>query len=175
MRLASIFFISLSLCYSTNSALAAKDWQLSWVDKPFAPATMMVKDMNNKDVTLDLSQNKPILLNFWATWCPPCVKEMPSLLKLEQTYKKQNLQVIIVSEDGKGFEKITPFWQEKKLPETKASYFDKDSKLMQQLRIGGLPTTFLINAEGKIIGKIEGGAEWNSPSLKKMLEQKLLK
>lgn len=173
MKLSSIFFVSLAFQLCFSSAYAA-DWKLHWARSEQTPPALTVYDVNNKETTLSFADDRPTLVNFWATWCPPCVKEMPSLLALQETYKKQNLRLVIISEDAKGFNTITPLWNEKKWAATPDSYVDMSFKMMQTWEVQGMPSTFLIK-HGKLIGKVEGGAEWDSPSLKKMLEEKLLK
>ena len=105
-------------------------------------------------------KGKPVVINFWATWCAPCVKELPSLARLKAT--RPDLAVIALSLDRDG-PNPAPF-----LKDVGADgldpYSDPSNKLMRLFRLRGLPTTIVISADGKELGRREGEAEWDSAS-----------
>jgi thiol-disulfide isomerase/thioredoxin len=102
-----------------------------------------------------------VLLNFWATWCAPCIREMPSLDRLQAKLKGEGLVVVAVSEDFAGLDLVEPFFERMKL-ENLAIFLDSDGALSKAFGIAGLPTTLLIDREGRVVGGLEGPAEWDS-------------
>ena len=112
-------------------------------------------------VTLQDYNGKGIVLNFWATWCAPCVREMPQLDRLAALVKGNNIEVLTVSEDRKGMELAPKFYEKNKLRDLPV-LVDEKSGLLRAFKIKGLPSTVLINAEGQEIGRVLGIAEWDS-------------
>ncbi len=96
---------------------------------------------------------KPLVLNIWATWCSPCIKEMPTLATLEQRYNGK-IQVIAISVDTGGFSEIEAFFANHPIAHPRV-FHDADMKLFKHLRLRGLPTTFILNAEGQTVVKME--------------------
>ena len=103
---------------------------------------------------------KPVLLNLWATWCAPCRREMPSLERL-QARLGDKITVLAISEDIGGNKAVAPFIAKFGLKAVK-TYLDPKSTLTQAFNVDGLPTSFLIDRRGRVIGRVEGEAEWDS-------------
>jgi thiol-disulfide isomerase/thioredoxin len=128
-----------------------------------------VDDKNGKPVDLAATlKGKVVLLNFWATWCAPCIEELPTLDKLEGEMGGDRFQVVAVSVDVRGMEKVGPFWKEKGLTHL-AIRLDQRGAMMRAFKTRGLPTTFLIDASGQVRGYLEGGADWSSPEAKALI------
>ena len=119
-------------------------------------------DADDKPLVLAAYKGKVVLLNFWATWCAPCVKEMPSLDKLQAEMGKDRFVVIPLSLDGPSKPKVAPFYKDKGLANL-GIYFDKGKKAQQALDISVLPTSILIDAQGREIGRLQGDADWDKP------------
>ena len=119
-------------------------------------------DANDKPVKLSDYKGKTVLLNFWATWCAPCVKEMPSLDRLQGEIGKDKLVVLPLSLDGPSKPKVAPFYADRKLANL-GIYFDKGKKALGALDISVLPTSVLVDPEGREIGRMEGDADWDKP------------
>jgi len=137
---------------------------------PPVPKTAFVDAQGGKHSIGDF-KGRYVLVNLWATWCAPCVREMPSLDRL-QTMLGSRLAVIAVSEDRGGAHVVDPFLEKlalKALP----IYLDPKSAVGEELEISGLPTTFLIDAQGRILGQLEGAAEWDSPKMVATIERYL--
>lgn len=113
-------------------------------------------DLAKKQVRLaDLLKKGPVLLDFWATWCKPCIKAFPELEKLHQKYKKSGLQVIGINEDGpRNLPKIKPFVRSLKV--TFPILIDGNSDVMRKLRVQVLPTSILISPDGGIVARHVG-------------------
>lgn len=110
------------------------------------PPPLALKDRSGKVHSLDAYKGKVVLVNFWATWCPPCRKEMPDLEALYQEFKGKGLVVLAVSDEDRA--KVEPFVAEKKY--TFPVLLDAGRKVSEQLRIEGIPKTFLYDRAGKL-------------------------
>ncbi len=114
-------------------------------------------------------KGKVVLLNIWASWCVPCREEMPALDKLEQELGGKDFAVVAVNIDKGGPEKAKSF-----LAETGAThlglYTDPTSKMFAVLKTVGMPTTVVLDRDGKEIGRLVGPADWSSPEAKRVVE-----
>ena len=113
-------------------------------------------------VTLKDKRGTVVLINFWATWCPPCVHEMPSLERLQTKLGNDGFEVLAINEDREDGV-IGPFYDHFGLTEL-AGYHDPYGRLSRQLKVTGLPTTILIDHRGNEVGRVVGAAEWDSPA-----------
>ncbi|HKW53445.1 MAG TPA: TlpA disulfide reductase family protein [Stellaceae bacterium] len=109
-----------------------------------------------------------LLVNLWATWCAPCVREMPSLDRL-QAKLGDRLTVLAVSQDRGGAEVVDPFLQKLGLASLHI-YLDPKAVVGKGLGARGLPTSFLVDGEGRVRAQLEGAAEWDSPPMLATLE-----
>lgn len=118
----------------------------------------------------DLSdfRGKVVVLNLWATWCEPCLREMPSLDRL-QSHFGGRIVVLAVSEDRGGAKAVEPFIAKLGLKAVKV-YIDPKSEAGHAFDVQGLPTSFLIDNDGKVRGRVEGAADWDSPKLAAVIE-----
>ncbi|MGO1120354.1 TlpA disulfide reductase family protein [Rhodovibrionaceae bacterium A322] len=138
---------------------------------PPAPDTAfgLVTDGSEKSITLAHFRGRVVLLNFWATWCAPCVREMPSLNRLQAKYKDRGLVVVTASNDRRGIVDVAPFYADLGL-DALGFYLDPRAELARALAVRGLPTTFLIDQDGRVIGGMQGGLEWDSPEVETLVE-----
>ena len=128
--------------------------------------------------TIDLSslRGKPILLNFWATWCPACRTELPILDRLYEA--GANLHVVAVSEDRSGRETVEHFVNEQKIrtlpiyldPNGYVSYSDSDNIRNAPFALYGMPITYLIASSGRVVGYMPGAADWTTASANSLIE-----
>jgi len=108
-------------------------------------------------------RGRGVVLNFWATWCGPCVREMPSLDGLSAKVSGSGIVVLALSEDRKGAEVIEPFFKEHGIVDLPV-LIDKRGRMSRKLSVRGLPTTVLIDPEGREKGRVVGPAEWDTPA-----------
>lgn len=132
-----------------------------------APAISFV-DLAGNPVSLSEFVGKTILVNLWATWCEPCLREMPSLERV-QSRLGDKIAVVAISEDRGGSKTVEPFIDKLGLKSVKI-YLDPKSAVQRAFKVQGLPTSFLIDREGRVLGRVEGAAEWDSPELLEVLK-----
>jgi thiol-disulfide isomerase/thioredoxin len=132
-----------------------------------APAISFV-DLAGNTVSLSEFTGKIVLVNLWATWCEPCLREMPSLERV-QSQLGNKIAVIAISEDHGGSKAVEPFIDKLGLKAIKV-YLDPKSLLEKAFKVQGLPTSFLIDREGKVLGRVEGAADWDAPKLLEVLK-----
>jgi len=132
-------------------------------------AELNFKDGEGNDLTLDNWKGRVVLVNLWATWCAPCRKEMPHFADLQKRFGGADFEVVAISVDRKGVEASGRF-----LVETKATdlnlYIDKTTKVLGKVRAVGLPTTILIDRQGKEVGRLLGPAVWNGPDAVRLIK-----
>ncbi len=111
--------------------------------------------------TLAEFRGRVLLVNYWATWCSPCVAEMPSLDRLEAALGGADFAVLPIASDRAGLRVVEPFYAKaelKRLP----IYLDQDMKFTRGSGVRGLPTTLIVDRGGREVGRMEGDAAWDS-------------
>ncbi len=128
---------------------SAQDGQLS------GRQMFTLKNLDGEDVSLEalLKRNKAVLLNFWATWCPPCREEIPDLIKLQETYQGRSFTILGV-DVGESGAKVSGFV--KKIGINYPVVLDSDNRVTEIYRVVGIPTSLLIDSDGKILGVYHG-------------------
>lgn len=124
-----------------------------------APA-MVLSDLDGKSHDLASYKGKLVVINFWATWCPPCRREMPSLERLRQRLSKHGLDVIAV-DVGEDADLVFAFTGQLEPVPAFPMLLDLDSSVMQHWRVKGLPTTFVVDSQGRVIYRAVGGREFD--------------
>ena len=117
-------------------------------------------------------KGKVVLLNLWATWCAPCRKEMPSLDRLQTELGSDKFEVVAISVDRSGAEGARRFLDSIGIKQL-ALYAEPTARLGAALKAIGMPTTLLIDAEGREIGRLTGPAEWDSADAKALIQAAL--
>ena len=126
-----------------------------------------VSDLNGQNVSLSDYKGKVVLLNIWATWCPPCVEEMPSMEKLHQEMKDERFAILAVSIDTSGAEVVELFMEKYKLSFTALA----DPKgVVKGLYQTTVPESFIIDKNGIIAQRILGPRDWAGPVIIKYLK-----
>ncbi len=118
-------------------------------------------DINGKMVSLTDYRGKVVLINIWATWCPPCVAEMPSMEKLNQELKDEDFEILAVSLDVSGAKAVIPFMKKHKLSFSVLT--DTKGAIKSLYQTTGVPESFIIDQEGIIVEKVIGPKDWASP------------
>ena len=130
--------------------------------------TITFTDGEGRETSLAAFKGQVVVVNFWATWCGPCVRELPSLMRLTEIMKDRNLALITLSQDLKGAEVVVPFMKKNGLSGLPV-FYDPKGTAARALSIPHLPTTLLIDAKGREAGRFEGAYEWNQPQILEVL------
>ena len=137
--------------------------------KNFTPADaagpapeLAVLARDGRRVALAGFRGRTVLVNFWATWCAPCLREMPSLVRLQEKRGGADFTVVALSQDLKGWPVVEPFLGQHKLTALPV-YVDEKTAVSRALRVSGLPTSVLLGPDGRELGRLAGHAEWDSP------------
>ncbi len=129
------------------------------------PSDVLFEDLEGHPVALADYTGKKVLLNYWATWCRPCIEEMPSLLRSQVLLEKENYVVLLASDQS--VETIKKFKQVRGFD---FKYLKFNGSLAEQ-QIDALPVTFIYNEAGEQVEKILGGVEWDAPETIEMLKK----
>ena len=121
-----------------------------------------LKNLDGKEISLNQFRGKHVLINFWATWCGPCKIEMPSLEALYERFKDRNFVLLAISNDMFGANIVKPFVKTHKI--NFPVLLDQRLKVSNAFGVVSLPTTFMIDPQGKIIGALFGAEDWVTPS-----------
>ncbi len=140
------------------------------LDEPRPLPALRFTDADGHDLTLGDFRGRLVLLNIWATWCGPCRKEMPTLDRLQARLGGPDFEVVALSIDRQGLAVVKPFYEELGLKALRI-YLDASGKATQTLGTVGVPTTLLIDQEGREIGRVLGPAEWDSPEVESVIRR----
>ncbi|MDG1995296.1 MAG: TlpA disulfide reductase family protein [Emcibacteraceae bacterium] len=132
------------------------------------------QDAQENEVSFADFKDKVILVNLWATWCAPCIKEMPDLNELQKSLGGDNFEVVLLSENQDGIESSLKFLADNNISHL-STYLDTNRGVARSLKSNALPTSFLINAEGLEVGRLIGPAEWNSGDSKALINYFIMK
>lgn len=131
--------------------------------KGAAAPDISLPDLDGNIISLADYRGKVVLLNIWATWCPPCVEEMPSMEKLHQELKGDNFAIVAVSIDVSGAKAVTRFMEKHKLSFTALT--DPEGTIKSLYQTTGVPESFVVDQRGVIVEKIIGPRDWAAPGI----------
>jgi len=128
------------------------------------------QDLYGNPVTLDAYDGKVVLLNFWATWCPPCRAEMPSIDRLAGALGGPDFAVIPLSTDRGGVERADRFMKDIQVQHLDTMH-DRDGKMARDAGVLGLPVTLVLDREGREVARMIGDANWSGPEARALLNR----
>ena len=132
--------------------------------RPAMPSGLFFNDSSNALLPLSHFRGAVLLINFWATWCVPCVKEMTFIDRLQGDLKGQPLVVLPVSEDRGGIPTAKGFLERQKLGFLRP-FSDPGAAAANALQVNGLPTSFIVDKQGRLVQRVEGPYEWDDPPI----------
>lgn len=166
------FFITVIIIFSTFSSYS-KDLNLPKnliiYEKFKEYEDAYFKNMSDKDINLIKYEGKLLLVNFWATWCEPCKEEMPSLDKLAVDKNFKNLEILPINIGQEKIEKIEEFYSKTKIKNL-GIFYDTDVRLAKKFLLRGLPTTLIINKDGKEFARVVGSINFQDVNFKTWLQ-----
>jgi cytochrome c biogenesis protein CcmG/thiol:disulfide interchange protein DsbE len=130
-------------------------------------------DLDGRELSLSDYRGKVVLVNIWATWCPPCRDEMPSMQKLYEKFKGRGFEILAVSIDADGREAVAPFMEQMNL--TFPALLDPNEKVRSLYAITGVPESFIIDKNGILVDRVIGPLDWASQKVFIFLENLLQK
>jgi thiol-disulfide isomerase/thioredoxin len=136
-----------------------------------APVAEFQDADNNSASLLDFG-GKVVLLNVWATWCAPCVEEMPALDRLQADLGDEGLVVVALSIDLQGAKVVRPFYEKHGIKHL-GIYVDFTNSFSKLIGVDAVPSNLLISRDGLFVGKLIGSADWDSPEAKALLRHYL--
>lgn len=142
--------------------------EIELVDPPRQTPDTPFLTADGSEIGLDGFRGKVVLLNFWATWCAPCVREMPELDRLQEALGGDDFAVIAVSSDRGGLDDVRPFYERLGL-EHLDIYLDPRAGFTRSFGVAVMPTTALIDRQGRVVALYEGAADWASPEVKDLI------
>lgn len=137
---------------------------------PLADYNLQVKDLNGKMMNMSDYKGKVIFLNFWATWCMPCVAELPGINKLHNQFKEDDIAFLLISNEK--IEKVKAYHQKKKY-EVPFHIIDNDGRIPNIYFSPSIPTTFIINKKGEIVKTSVGAEDWDNDDFVQELRELL--
>jgi len=121
-------------------------------------------DANGDQQRLEQHLGRGVVFNFWATWCAPCVREIPQLDRLKALLKPDGIDIVTISEDRKGVPLVKKFYRVNEIKNLSVD-IDEGGKVLRDSKVRGLPMTLLINAQGLEIGRVQGISEWDTKNV----------
>ncbi len=143
--------------------------EFTFADTPAPVETGGFLGPSGMALSFDDFRGRTILVNLWATWCAPCVEELPTLDKLQEVLGSQDFEVVTISIDRGRAAKAQGFFDRLKIRNL-ALYRDPTTKIGLGLKASGLPTTVLIDPEGREVGRFIGPADWASPEARALIK-----
>ena len=131
------------------------------------PVEIQLKDVFGNTISLSDFRGNIVFLNFWATWCPPCVIEMPSMQKLHSRFKDKNFVMVAINSQETDAQ-VKSFFDKYKLSFT--ALLDSSGEVGAWFDVNAFPTTFILDREGRIIGRALGPREWDGQASVALLD-----
>ncbi|WP_416877031.1 TlpA family protein disulfide reductase [Litorimonas sp.] len=163
--LIAVFGVVVQSCQKPKTGLerlsVASLSKLTILEAPPPQPDLSFTSTGDEKMSLSDYRGQVILVNAWATWCPPCVAEMPSLNNLQKQRGGEAFQVVTISLDNKK-EDITEFFEENGI-DALPSWHDSTYQINGKLQLPGLPTSVIYDRSGREVARLLGEAEWDSP------------
>ena len=164
-----IFFFCFSIFSSisqTNEDVPLNNMAINEIPKPIS--SLIFEDFSGNEINLNDYHGKLVIINFWATWCAPCKREMPSLDRLYQDKNFKNLQAFAVNVEQPNKLKAKKFFTDLNI-QTLEIFFDHNLNLVNEFKLRGVPTTILINKKGQEFARIIGEVNFQDKKFSKWL------
>jgi len=139
---------------------------------PVAVPDFTLEDMDGESYTLSDYRGKVVMVNFWATWCPPCRRELPSMEALYQAFKNDPFTILAINQ-WESPDHVFSYMGQLEVFPSFPIIFDRDSAVSQTFGVKGLPTTVLIDKQGRVVYRAVGGRDFNHPEVQAIIRKLL--
>jgi len=163
------FFICFSIFQSisqTNEDVPLNNIAINEFPKPIT--SLIFEDFSGNKINLKDYNGKLVIINFWATWCAPCKKEMPSLDSLSEDSNFKNLKILAINMEQPNTEKVKNFFNKLNIKNLEI-FFDRNLNFVKEFNLRGVPTTILINKKGEEFARIIGEVDFKDKDFIKWL------
>lgn len=151
-----------------REAPALRAPRMNMLAEPKALPPLDIRDAEGKPISLARFRGKVVLLNLWATWCGPCRTEMPALDRLQAKLGGPHFEVVALSTDVGGVKAVREFYESVKVAHL-AIYVEGEGNVLTALGAPGMPTTLLVDAQGREAGRELGAANWEAPEFERRI------
>ena len=165
--------LSVTLLEASAQGLPPLTHNLTAIDKPAKAPALALQNMDKEVIDITSMKGQVVVVNFWATWCPPCRREMASLERLYQSTKDQKVKVIAVN-IGEDEDTVFSFLGTIETFPNFTILYDTNAATMASWKIKGLPTTYIVGPDGYLKYRAVGGREFDHPEIQQTIT-KLLK
>lgn len=159
-RFAALVVLMLSLSMPAYAAAEPELYELSF------------PGLDGKPHAFEQHRGEVLLINFWATWCPPCVREMPALNRLQNAFEGQPFSVVAISA-GEQPDEVAAFVDKLDAPLNLTLLVDSEGRTFKEFKLRGLPMSYLFSANGQLIEVITGEKEWDNEEWQARIEKLL--
>ena len=166
----AVLLVSAALCFADGLSLLYSNVGFSVPLSRVQAYDFQLEDLRGNKFSLKSLRGKIVLLNFWATWCKPCVDEMPDLEKLHRQYKDSNFVILMIN-FGESKEKVQGFVTRNGL--SLNMLLDQAKEVSRRYRTFALPTTYLVDRDGYFLAGAMGRLKWSSPDFHTLIESLL--
>ncbi len=152
-------FLMVFLFWSQSSSMSEKSPKMP--EQTSKAADFTLNDIDGNQFTLSKLKGNVVFLNFFATWCPPCRSEMPSIQELHKIMSGEKFMVVAVSVDKGGKDVVAPYIKDHGY--AFKTLLDPDGSASAKYSVSSIPATFIIDKDGKIVRKVIGSRDWSDP------------
>ncbi len=143
---------------------------MSRLPTPVTAPDFTLEDMDGKSYTLSSLRGKVVMVNFWATWCPPCREEIPSMETVYQALRNEDFIVLAINQ-WESPDHVFSYMGQLDVYPNFPILFDRDSSISVAFGVQGLPTTLLIDKQGRVVYRAMGGRNFNHPEVRALIQQ----